>query len=254
MEDHSLTESVVENEEDSDLFSDDGSADSIQKGERLDGRVRSPTLTSPIDASITGDDKSAIIQDWLFSENVPYFSSNELIKTWALFEFDQRVFFKMITCPIDIPMHRQGVLKYEKNKGRLNIKHKLTFKGKVPFKYNPDKHNVYYFRSRKMLYTLMLQSNTAHLQAGCPHFIKIFCNLDANPRRLRDRGSLQPQQVGSRHEPHGAANPVLFPNRPGAVVHALSELAHSLRFSSAHRLSHGARDADISTYARRSVL
>lgn len=111
------------------------------------------------------------------AENVPAFTSNELVKTWTIFDSDLKVFYKLICSPFELPMHRIGLERYSKFAKPLNVKLKLTHKGRAPFNYNPAKHNVFYFRAKKMLLTLMLKHNTVHLQNTNPHFMNVFCRL-----------------------------------------------------------------------------
>lgn len=85
------------------------------------------------------------------------------------------MFYRLITSPFDIPMHRTGIVKYGKYKKRLNVKFKLTSKVKPSSSYIPAKHNPFYFRSRKMLYTIMYRANTNLLQSGNPNFVGTFC-------------------------------------------------------------------------------
>ena len=117
------------------------------------------------------------VEDINSSEGIPYFTSNELVKTWTLFDTDLKMFYKFICSPFEVPLHKLAMIKYDKHQKKLNVKLKKTFKGKAPFRYNPSKHNVYYFRSRRMLYTLMVKPNTIHLQNGNPNYLKVFCKV-----------------------------------------------------------------------------
>ena len=170
----------MDNEEDSDLFSDDDSNASMNRHEKLieaGGRGQRNLNPHSLEKAVYADDKAAIIQDWLFQDTLPVFASSELIKTWTLFDNDLRTFFKLICTPFEMSMHKLGLIRYDKYKKKLNVKFKLGFKGKPVFKYNPEKHNPYYFRSRKMMLTLMSKANTAHLQHSSPHFINLFCKV-----------------------------------------------------------------------------
>lgn len=190
-EDDSVSSSFVENEQDSDHDSDEESLNQSQKQESKSELPRIGGKHHHSLKAISDDDKYAIIQDWLFqgmshliSENLPYFSSSELVKTWILLDTDLKMFYRLITSPFEIPMHRTGIVKYGKYKKRLNVKFKLTNKTKPVGAYIPAKHNAFYFRSRKMLYTIMYRANTSMLQTGNPYFISTFCSVLCNQTTL----------------------------------------------------------------------
>lgn len=178
----SHSSSFIDNEEDSDLFSEkDNSEASISKKDI--GMMNKAADMGPgvYNNSVSADDKAAIIQDWLFQgidlspDGIPFLSANNLVKSWLFLDNDLKIFFRFIFAPFDISLHRKATSKYEKYIKPLNIKHKKTFKGHVPLRYNPAKHNVYYFRSRRMLFTLMVKENAALLLESNPQAIKIFC-------------------------------------------------------------------------------
>lgn len=115
---------------------------------------------------------SSFIQD-----GIPYFSSNDLIRSWLFLDIDLKIFFKFFTSPFEISLHRKATLKYDKYKKPLNLRLKKTKDGQMPIKYNPKKHNVYYFRSRRMLFTLMVKKNINMMLESNSNAVKLFCNL-----------------------------------------------------------------------------
>lgn len=94
-----------------------------------------------------------------------------------MFDSDLRMFYKFICSPFEIPMHKMALTKYDKHSKKLNVKQKKTFKSHAPFRYNPLKHNVYYFRSRRMLHTLMVKGNASQLKEGNPNYLSVFCRV-----------------------------------------------------------------------------
>jgi hypothetical protein len=92
-----------------------------------------------------------------------------------MFDSDLSMFYKFICSPFEVAVHKIALNKYDKHTKKLNVKLRKTFKGKAPFRYNPLKHNVYYFRSRRMLHTLMVKDNAIQLKEGNPNYLSVFC-------------------------------------------------------------------------------
>lgn len=85
-----------------------------------------------------------MIQDWLFSEEVPFFNKNEYIKQWISQDYDLEIFFRMILSPFKYTLHQKAISKYKKLTQNLNLEFKMTNPVNWGFNYQPDKHNTFY--------------------------------------------------------------------------------------------------------------
>lgn len=91
-----------------------------------------------------------------------------------MLDTDLNVFLTMITAPLRAAADRSLRVKFGKVKKRLNVMLRETT-APHPFKYNPNRHNVYYIRSKRMLQILMHRLNLQYLRESNPQFIAIFC-------------------------------------------------------------------------------
>lgn len=115
-----------------------------------------------------------ILNDWLFSEEVPFFNKNEFVKGWISRPEDLELLFKIILAPMKYPLHAKAKKKYSKLTQNLNIELKATYPVNSHFVYNPEKHNGYYLRARRMMIIFLFKPNINTLMAANKNFVDVF--------------------------------------------------------------------------------
>jgi hypothetical protein len=118
-----------------------------------------------------------ILQDWLFSEEVPFFNKNEYIKQ-AISKNDQlEIFFRIICSPLKYPLEAKAKKKYGKLTQNLHPDLKHTRPLDEEWVYSPEKHNIYYLRARRMMIIFLFKPNINTLMSVNKNFVDVFYSV-----------------------------------------------------------------------------
>jgi hypothetical protein len=118
-----------------------------------------------------------VLQDWLFSEEVPFFNKNEYIKQWIAKNEELEMFFRIVLSPLKYPLDPKAKKKYGKLTQNLHPDFKHSRPIDHDWSYNPEKHNVYYLRARRMMIIFLFKPNINCLMSVNKNFVDVFYSV-----------------------------------------------------------------------------
>jgi hypothetical protein len=118
-----------------------------------------------------------ILQDWLFSEEVPFFNKNEYVKQFIAKNEELEMFFRIVLSPLKYPLDPKAKKKYGKLTQHLHPDFKHSRPIDRDWSYKPEKHNVYYLRARRMMIIFLFKPNINCLMSVNKNFVDVFYSV-----------------------------------------------------------------------------
>lgn len=112
------------------------------------------------------DVQSDLIHDWIFSEEIPYFSKSEYMRGMLVENESLEVIYRLIVSPFKLHLHDNAKSKYRRLLHNLAIDLKQNYPLKNErerFYYDSYRHNPYYLRSRRALIIFLFKPNISLL-------------------------------------------------------------------------------------------
>ena len=130
-------------------------------------------------SSLFAETKHSLIEDiqyWLFSDEIPNFAKNERTGSWIKSDQTLSMIYKFICDPLKYPLYSKIIKKIaESPEPHLDLQFKKTSPIKYPnFVYNPEKHNWFYYRAKRMMNALFFRPNIKTIATLNSGYIDIF--------------------------------------------------------------------------------
>lgn len=123
------------------------------------------------------DVQSDIIHEWMFSEEIPYFSKSDYMRGIITENDSLEIIFKIIISPFSVHLHDMAKQKYRRLLHNLAVDLKQNYpleNDRDRFYYDSHKHNPYYLRARRTLIVFLFKPNITLLMSLNEQYLDVF--------------------------------------------------------------------------------